>query len=445
MEQGAQWKDHWAFIPPKRPAVPVVKDAAWARNPVDNFILAKLEANGLTTGSGSGPQHADSARDSGSYRLAAYAFGSEAFLNDDSDGAYNKMVDRLLASPHYGEHMAHYWLDAARYADTQGLHIDNYREMWPYRDWVINAYNRNLPFDEFTVEQLAGDLLPNATLDQKVASGFQRCNVTTNEGGSIPAEVEAMYARDRADTTGTVWMGLTVGCATCHDHKFDPIAQKEMYSLTAFFRNTTQYALDGNVPNTPPVVTVPSAQDRAEWDRLEKLRAQLEATLDGVPSGSNPEFERWLRSPARHHIRPPFKSSELMDVRVNEDARVSQRGRFKPVPLPASVTLKDGPPHAGKALHFGKEAAVKLPNVAEIDTDKPFTIAMWLRIPKVNESFSLASQIGSEPGGEAKGKESKKEWGWSARVTSNNTEPSMVSLMLEGRDGKYISVQPAPH
>ena len=194
-------------------------------------------------------------------------------------------MDRLLASPRYGEHMAHYWLDAARYADTQGLHIDNYREMWPYRDWVIKAFNRNMPFDQFTVEQLAGDLLPNATLDQKIASGFQRCNVTTNEGGSIPAEVEAMYARDRADTTGTVWMGLTVGCATCHDHKFDPIAQKEMYSLTAFFRNTTQYALDGNVPDTPPVVTVPPAQDRAEWDGLETAGTNLRATLAGAQSG----------------------------------------------------------------------------------------------------------------------------------------------------------------
>jgi hypothetical protein len=144
-----------------------------------------------------------------------------------SPQAYENLVDRLMASKHWGEHRGRYWLDAARYADTHGIHIDNYREMWPYRDWVINAFNRNLPFDRFTIEQLAGDLLPNRTVDQQIASGFHRCNVTTNEGGAIPEEFEAIYAKDRVDTTGTVWLGLTVGCATCHDHKFDPISTKD--------------------------------------------------------------------------------------------------------------------------------------------------------------------------------------------------------------------------
>ncbi len=418
--EGAAWKDHWAFIAPVRPPPPDVKDAAWARNPIDNFILAKLEANRL--------QPAPEADRRALIRRVALDLTGlpptpaevDAFVKDRSTNAYEKVVDRLLASPHYGEHLAHYWLDAARYADTQGLHIDNYREMWPYRDWVIDAFNRDMPFDKFTIEQLAGDLLPKATLDQKIASGFQRCNVTTNEGGSIPAEVEAMYARDRADTTGTVWMGLTVGCATCHDHKFDPIAQKEMYSLTAFFRNTTQYPLDGNVPDTPPIVTVPPAADRERWDELEAQRANLKSALASAQSDSNAAFESWLRSPERRQIAPPFASSRLRDLDLDKQL------------LPASVTLGDGPPGVGKALHFGTEGAIKLPNVPEIDTDKPFTIAAWITIPKVNQSYGLASQL-----------ESKK--GWSVAVTSNNSEPSTLSIKLEGSDGKYISAQPAPN
>ncbi|HWF47554.1 MAG TPA: DUF1549 domain-containing protein, partial [Bryobacteraceae bacterium] len=272
VEEGAPWKDHWAFVAPVRPPVPEVKDASWVRNPIDAFILAKLEANGLQPA-----PEAD--RRTLIRRVTLDLIGLpptpaeiEAFVKDRSPNAYEKVVDRLLASPHYGEQRAHYWLDAARYADTQGLHIDNYREMWPYRDWVIGAFNRNLSFDEFTIEQIAGDLLPNATLDQKIASGFERCNVTTNEGGFIPAEAEAMYAKDRADTTGTVWLGLTVGCATCHDHKFDPISQKDYYSLTSFFRNTTQYALDGNVPDTPPTVIVPPEEDRVRWQELNAER-----------------------------------------------------------------------------------------------------------------------------------------------------------------------------
>jgi len=413
VKEGANWKDHWAFIAPVRPAPPAVKDTAWVRNPIDNFILAKLEANNLTPA-----PEAD--RRTLLRRVTLDLTGlpptpaeAEAFIKDKSPKAYDKVVDRLLASPHYGEQMGHYWLDAARYADTQGMHIDNYREMWPYRDWVIQAFNSNMPFDKFTIDQLAGDLLPHATLDQKIASGFQRCNVTTNEGGAIPAEVEAMYARDRADTTGTVWMGLTVGCATCHDHKFDPIAQKEMYAMTAFFRNTTQYALDGNVPDTPPIVTVPPAQDRKKWDELEDLRTRLQAKLT-PPSNSN--FESWLRSPERMQVTLPSL--------ITPDK-----------PLPAGVSLIDGPPGAGKALHFGKEASVELPNIPDFDTDKPFTIAAWVKMPKEHESYTIASQMETK---------NDKSWGWRARIFSNNTEPTLPSITLTGADGKYITASPSP-
>ncbi|MEZ5396032.1 MAG: DUF1549 domain-containing protein [Bryobacterales bacterium] len=227
IDQGAKWSEQWAFVAPKPHEPPRVQNESWVRNPIDNFILAALEKEGLSPA-----KEAD--RRSLIRRVSFDLTGPppepadvEAFVADKSPDAYEKVVDRLLASPAWGEHRARYWLDAARYADTHGLHIDNYREMWPYRDWVIEAFNQNMPFDEFTVEQIAGDLLPNPTPSQLIATGFHRCNITTNEGGVIPEEVAAIYAKDRADTTGAVWLGLTVGCATCHDHKFDPIKQKD--------------------------------------------------------------------------------------------------------------------------------------------------------------------------------------------------------------------------
>src|SRR5579884_433709 len=223
--EGAVYQPHWSFIAPTRPPLPQVKDAAWVRNPIDAFVLAKLEEKGLKPA-----PEAD--RRTLARRVSLDLTGLppspqevEEFVSDKDPNAYEKYVDRLLAKPQWGEHRARYWLDVARYADTHGIHFDNYREIWAYRDWVINAYNRNMPFDEFTVEQLAGDLLPNPTLDQRVATGFCRCNITTNEGGVIPEEYVVLYARDRTETLGQTFLGLTVGCAVCHDHKFDPIKQ----------------------------------------------------------------------------------------------------------------------------------------------------------------------------------------------------------------------------
>lgn len=235
IEQGASWNEHWAWAVPNRPPLPEVKDQAWPQNSIDRFTLAKLEKEGLAPS-----QEADRAT---LIRRVTFDLTGlpptleevEAFLADDSPQAYERLVDRLLQSPHYGEHMGRYWLDAARYGDTHGLHLDNVRTIWPYREWVIDAFNENMPFDQFTVEQLAGDLLPDATTDQKIATGFNRCNVTTSEGGAIDAEYHVHYTVDRVATTSTVWMGVSMGCVTCHDHKFDPFDMKDFYQLFAFF------------------------------------------------------------------------------------------------------------------------------------------------------------------------------------------------------------------
>jgi mono/diheme cytochrome c family protein len=270
IDQGAPWAVHWSLVPPQRPPLPKVADASWPRNPVDRFILARLEA--------AGPKPTAEAPKARLLRRVTLDLTGlpptpaevDAFLADKSPDAYEKVVDRLLESPRYGEHLARYWLDAARYGDTHGLHLDNYREMWPWREWVIRAFNRNEPFDQFLVEQLAGDLLPDASLDQVVASGFNRCHVTTSEGGSISEEVYVRNVVDRVDTFGTVILALSTGCARCHDHKYDPIRQKDYYQLFAFFNSLDDNPLDGNASRPPPVVRVAAGEQVAALERLKK-------------------------------------------------------------------------------------------------------------------------------------------------------------------------------
>jgi hypothetical protein len=279
IDEGADWKGHWSFIPPVRPALPAVKTEAAVRNPIDQFILARLEQEGLAP--------SPAADKVTLIRRVTYDLTGlpptpaevDAFLADTSAEAYEKLVDRLLASPRYGEHMARYWLDAARYGDTHGLHLDNERSLWPYRNWVIDAFNENMPFDKFTVEQLAGDLLPNPTQDQRIATGFNRCNVSTSEGGSINEEVAVRYGVDRVETTSTVWMGLTLGCAVCHDHKYDPVTQKEFYQLFSFFNNVTENAMDGNALGPPPVIKTPTPEQTAALDAATAAVNQLQQKI----------------------------------------------------------------------------------------------------------------------------------------------------------------------
>ncbi|MBY0523516.1 MAG: PSD1 and planctomycete cytochrome C domain-containing protein [Gemmataceae bacterium] len=279
IDQGAPWSEHWAFVTPKKPTSPAVKNVTWSKNPIDPFILARLEAKGLQP-----TPEADKARLIRRVTLDLTGLppsGAEvdAFLADNSAEAYEKVVDRLLKSPRFGEHMARFWLDAARYGDTHGLHLDNYREMWPYREWVINAFNRNLPFDQFIVEQLAGDLLPKPTQDQVIASGFNRCHVTTSEGGTIAEEAYVRNVLDRVETTGIVFFGLTVGCARCHDHKYDPVRMKDFYQLFAFFNSLDNNPLDGNATQHPPILRLPTPEQTASLEKLKTKGDALRKTI----------------------------------------------------------------------------------------------------------------------------------------------------------------------
>jgi hypothetical protein len=266
--QGAEYQDHWSFLPPKRPPLPTVTNPAWPRNPLDTFILARLEREGLRPS-----PEADKITLLRRVTLDLTGLPPtpaevDAFVADTRPDAYERVVERLLASPRFGERMAVEWLDAARYADTHGYHIDSGRDMARWREWVINAFNHNLPFDQFTIEQLAGDLLPGATLSQRIASGFNRNHMINFEGGAIPEEYHTAYVVDRINTTSTVWLGLTVACAQCHDHKYDPITQKEFYQLYAFFHNVPENGLDGSKGNAAPVLKTPTRQQQEALDRL---------------------------------------------------------------------------------------------------------------------------------------------------------------------------------
>jgi len=271
--QGAPWQPFWSFIPPRRADPPAVKDEAWVKNPIDRFILARLEQEGLHPSAEADKRLLIRRVSLDLTGLPPTPAEVQAFLTDFSPRAYESLVDRLLASPRYGERMAFRWMEAARYGDSNGYQTDGPRDMWRWRDWVIDAFNRNMPYDRFTVEQLAGDLLPGATLEQRIATGFNRNHRTSGEGGIIPEEYRVEYVADRAQTTATVWLGLTAGCARCHDHKYDPIAQKDFYRLFAYFNHVP--GEKGFVWNYGPEEPFVKAPMPAQRRKLAELDAQL--------------------------------------------------------------------------------------------------------------------------------------------------------------------------
>jgi len=304
--QGAKWAEHWSYVAPERFAVPEVRNKKWPRNDVDRFILAALEQKGFKP-------NAEADRYTLIRRLSLDLIGLpptvqevDDFIADKSPNAYEKLVERLLASPHFGERLALAWLDQARYADTSGYHFDGFRQMHLWRDWVIQAFNDNKPFDQFTIEQLAGDLLPDATIEQKIASGFHRNVMTNDEGGADPEEYLAKYVVDRVSTTAQVWLGTTVGCAECHDHKYDPISTKEFYQFYAFFHSVPEKGLDGTrVRNPAPVLKVPSPDQGSRLIRLIDLIPKAEKTLADREGELPKEQEVWEKELQKQGIQEP--------------------------------------------------------------------------------------------------------------------------------------------
>jgi uncharacterized protein DUF1553/uncharacterized protein DUF1549/concanavalin A-like lectin/glucanase superfamily protein/cytochrome c len=372
IQQGAVWEKHWSFIPPKRRPLPEVKEHNWPRNPIDNFVLAHLEHEGL----GPSPE-ADRERLIRRVTLDLTGLPPtpaeiEAFLNDASPGAYETVVDRLLASPRYGERMAVRWLDAARYADTNGYQTDAERSMWRWRDWVIDAFNRNMPFNRFTVEQIAGDMLPGATLDQKIATGFNRNHRGNGEGGIIPEEYAVEYVVDRVDTTATVWLGLTLGCARCHDHKYDPFTQKEFYQVFAYFNNVPEKGKAWKYGNSPPVVQAPTLAQQAERAALEARLADAESAFANLKPELAKAQTAWETTDAR---------SAQVDWTITRDM-VAQR-------------------RLAGSMSFDGKRSVEVEDVAAFGFYDKFTLSAWIRPEAL--TGAIISRAENVPEGEGYG------------------------------------------
>ena len=353
--EGANYERHWSLIPPRRPPVPLV-DNSRIRNAIDAFVMRRLQRESLVFS-------AEAGRAMLIRRLSLALTGLpptirevDALVSDHRPGAFDRLVDRLLSSAHYGERMAGRWLDAARYADTNGYFTDNERTMWPWRDWVINAFNANMPFDQFTIEQLAGDLLPNATREQKIATGFNRNHMVNNESGLIPEEFRVEYVADRVKTTSTVWMGLTMECARCHDHKYDPISQRDYYRFFAFFNNVPEKGLDGSRGNAAPLLNVATAEQKTDADELKRRLAHAEKEFKPVDAGINQAQRTWETIAFRN--------------------------------LPAALTMGmtahfplEKHPHGFLAhgANFKGGEVIEIDSPPDIRADQPFTISVWVK------------------------------------------------------------------
>ena len=363
--QGAKWTEHWAFLKPERPAVPASPDDSWSKNAIDHFVVARLHQENLNPSN-------EASRRTLIRRLSLDLTGLpptlaevESFLSDSSPAAYESLVDRLLASPRYGEHMAVAWLDAARYADTSGYQNDGPRNMWRWRDWVIDAFNSNMPFDQFTIEQLAGDLLDHPTLEQRIATGFNRNHRGNAEGGIIPEEYQVEYVVDRVDTTSTVWLGLTMGCARCHDHKYDPIRQRDFYQVFAFFNTIPESGRAIKEGNSPPLIKAPLPDQQLRLAQLDQDIEAADAKVLALQSSLTTAQQTWeetvdLTQQADWSITDGLVSHLSFDGNLTDDRRAadgvfeSSPGQYTASPNGQAVTLRDGAfVNAGEVGNFG--------------------------------------------------------------------------------------------
>ncbi len=381
IEQGAEHEGHWSFIKPKKGKVPAVKNRGWVKNAIDAYILARLEQEGLTP-------NGEADRATLIRRVTFDLTGLpptpkevDTFVSDKSPQAYENLVDRLLASKHFGERMALMWMDAARYGDSSVFHADGPRDMWAWRDWVINAYNKNMGFDQFTIEQLAGDLIKNATVSQKVASAFNRNHGTTDEGGVIAEEARVEYVVDRVKTTSTVWLGMTMECAQCHDHKYDPMTQKEYYQFYAFFNQTSDPGMQTRRGNQAPIVSVPRMGADKELKRLEGELKRIEAEEKKYVASKEGAFKAWAARMSKTATgKTTVPGDMLAYYPLNEG-----KGKYvvDSVNKKRRGTIKGGRPLWGKgkqggALRLNGRVYADLGQVGDFDTKKGFSYGAWV-------------------------------------------------------------------
>ena len=368
--------DHWAYQPPSRPALPGVALDAWPRNAIDYFTRARMELNDL--------QPTDEANKRTLIRRVTFDITGlpptrkevDAFLADTRPRAFHRLVDRLLASPRYGERMASMWLDLARYADTHGYHMDAHRDMWRWRDWVIDAYNCNMPFDQFTIEQLAGDLLPNVTLSQRIATGFNRNNMVNFENGIIAEEFRSEYVIDRVVTTSTAWLGQTMTCARCHDHKYDPFTQRDFYRFYAFFNNVPENGVDGDKGNAVPFIKAPTPLQAAELKRLGSRTLSLEAAMQDRFESVDEDVRAWA---VRKNKGDTRKLTAKPVLHMDLDQAPPNSGTIK-VPGPV-----------GSALLFRRDVAIDAGDHAKFERNDPFAISLWV-FPTTTDKMVVLSR-----------------------------------------------------
>lgn len=379
----AESQPHWAYQPVRRPPLPSVKRVAWPRNAIDYFTLAKMEAAGLAP-SNEAPAHRLLRRVSFDLTgLPPTLAEIERFARDRNADGYERVVDRLLHSPRYGERMATHWLDLARYADSHGYYVDSHRDMWRYRDEVIDAFNRHQPYDQFTIEQLAGDLLPGATLQQKIASGFNRNHMINFEPGAIPEEYQNEYVVDRVVTTATVWLGQTMQCAQCHDHKYDPFTMRDFYALAAFFNNVPEEGLDGRRGNAIPTIAAPTQEQQDALVQLKRQEDSLTTSLAArgmAAVNSQRDWERNLRAGKQKLPKPP--ADALAYLALDEE----EGDRAKNLALPSRdsrylAKIAGSPLWVGGKFNNGLlldgETSIDAGDVGRFATGESFTLAAW--------------------------------------------------------------------
>jgi hypothetical protein len=390
IDEGAKWETHWSYTPPNRVEPPPARLPAWSRNPIDQFLLARLDREGLKPSPQTGRATLLRRVTFDLTGLPPTPAEVDAFLMDKAPGAYERQVDRLLASPHYGERMAMQWLDLARYADTHGYHIDSHRDMWPWRDWVISAFNRNLPFDQFTVWQLAGDLLPGATREQRIATGFNRNHMINFEGGAIPEEYQVEYVADRVETTANVWMAATLGCAKCHDHKYDPLAQKDFYRFGAFFNTIPEKGLDGQKGNAEPMLALPSEQQERQ---LAESAQAITALGEQLPF-DDIAIAQWIWERANFNSVTPASPLDGLRAWYELDGNLTDiSGNFRNGRvLKGDISwIAAGP--VNRAAELDASMQLRWP-AGVLDSGKPFSMAFWFRIGRQKASTMFRQQDG---------------------------------------------------